>query len=248
MRFILNVQLKNGNVMNIVANVHNIDEAKNWAIEYSSRLIPDTNLHINNQCKLISSERWSQDKAMSYQHGNKQFIAAFVMNGVSQYVKIEACGVKSAYNNIKIKYGIQENLNMLIYEVNQVVKKRSAINSGAEIIKDTNKVNMVLSRAHDKIKTFPVLGKYAADITLLIGVIKDYCNGSYRDIPMGTVVALIGTLLYFISPIDFIPDIIPGLGALDEIAVLTWALKQVHVDLEDYSKWLSKEQNSIAVG
>ena len=248
MRFILSVQLKNGNLMSVIANVHNIDEAKNWAIAYSSKLIPDTNLHINNQCRLVSSERWSQDKAVSYQHGNKIFIAAFIMNNVNQYVKIEACGIKSAYNNIKLKYGIQENLNMLIYEVNQVTKKRSAINSSIEIIKDSNKVNIVLNKAHNKIKTFPVLGEYAADITLLFGIIKDYCNGSYRDIPIGTIVALVGTLLYFVSPVDFVPDIVPGLGALDDIAVLTWALKQVHDDLQEYSKWLSKEENSVAVG
>ena len=39
------------------------------------------------------------------------------------------------------------------------------------------------------------------------------------DVPWATVAALTATLLYLISPIDVMPDFIPGLGFLDDALV-----------------------------
>lgn len=52
--------------------------------------------------------------------------------------------------------------------------------------------------------------------------------------PLSSKLALAGLLLYLVSPIDLIPDFIPGLGSLDDIAVaavvLRWAGRRVGVD------------------
>ncbi len=42
------------------------------------------------------------------------------------------------------------------------------------------------------------------------------------DTPMGTKVLLIGCLIYLVSPLDVIPDVLIGIGLLDDVAVLVW--------------------------
>lgn len=51
--------------------------------------------------------------------------------------------------------------------------------------------------------------------------------------PMRSKMLIVGALLYFISPIDVIPDILGPLGFSDDIAVVAMVLKQVKEYMTD---------------
>ncbi|MDP4163640.1 MAG: DUF1232 domain-containing protein, partial [Bacillota bacterium] len=55
--------------------------------------------------------------------------------------------------------------------------------------------------------------------------------------------AVIGSVIYFVSPIDLVPDFIAGLGFLDDAAVIGFTLKKISGDLERYKEW--KEKNAL---
>jgi uncharacterized membrane protein YkvA (DUF1232 family) len=46
----------------------------------------------------------------------------------------------------------------------------------------------------------------------------------------------IGALIYVISPIDAIPDIIPGIGLLDDVSVISLAVAALGIALNKYKK------------
>lgn len=48
---------------------------------------------------------------------------------------------------------------------------------------------------------------------------------------------LLAGLAYFICPVDLIPDIVPGLGYLDDLAVVGWVCTQVAGEIDGYRKW-----------
>jgi uncharacterized membrane protein YkvA (DUF1232 family) len=78
------------------------------------------------------------------------------------------------------------------------------------------------------------LQKFVSDVTLLLAMVKDYYTGAYRDIPFKSVASIAFTLLYILNPLDLIPDFLPGIGQLDDAAVLALCLKMIRDDLEKY--------------
>lgn len=91
-------------------------------------------------------------------------------------------------------------------------------------IKKANKKKGNLGEAWDKLQLF-------------IELVKSYSKGDYRNVSTSTIVTVIGALLYFVSPLDLVPDFIVGLGILDDAAVIAYTIKKVSVELEEYNKW-----------
>jgi uncharacterized membrane protein YkvA (DUF1232 family) len=81
------------------------------------------------------------------------------------------------------------------------------------------------------------LGKFLNDCKLFIALVKDYWHGKYRRIPYWTIAAIVVALLYVLNPLDLIPDFIPGLGQIDDAAVIAACLLLVRQDLQKYKKW-----------
>ena len=74
-------------------------------------------------------------------------------------------------------------------------------------------------------------------LVLLFAVSKDYVNGDYTEIPKRSIIAILGGLIYFLSPIDVIPDVVPVLGFIDDIYMLNLVYRQVLKDPEKYKVW-----------
>lgn len=84
------------------------------------------------------------------------------------------------------------------------------------------------------------LKSYLNDVKLYFQMLKDIFTGKYKQVPVGTIAAIIGTLLYVLSPVDLIPDLLPG-GFLDDAGVLALCLGFTKKDLDDYKEFKAKE-------
>ena len=99
-----------------------------------------------------------------------------------------------------------------------------------------DKEEAILGKAHGPLEQF------AQKIRLLFSLVKDYVNGSYKEIPWTTIAAVVGSLVYIFSPIDLIPDFIPVAGLMDDAAVLGLCFAGIAADLKKYEKWKSKKE------
>jgi len=81
------------------------------------------------------------------------------------------------------------------------------------------------------------LGGVARDARGLVRMVQSAATGRYRRLPRRTLVAVIAGLLYFLDPLDAIPDFIPVIGFLDDAAVLTWVASRVRRDLDEFLTW-----------
>jgi len=88
-------------------------------------------------------------------------------------------------------------------------------------------------------KAYPALKTALKSVRVLYALFKDAVNGKYKLHP--TSVAMIGGgLLYFILPADLIPDFIPAIGYLDDLAVLTTIMSSLKKEISDYCIWKEK--------
>jgi len=105
----------------------------------------------------------------------------------------------------------------------------------------SNDKSKVLKRVQDGLKKAAEnegsLGNVWEKLQLLFSLAKDYSNGSYNNVSRSAIVAIIGSLLYFISPIDVIPDFIFGLGFIDDAFILGYVFKKVTKEIEKYQAW-----------
>ncbi len=84
-------------------------------------------------------------------------------------------------------------------------------------------------------------------IRLLVMVGSDYLSGTYRRLPTSTIWALMFALLYVASPVDVIPDVIPGLGWLDDAFVVGLVIRAIRKDLRRYCRDQGLDRKAFGV-
>ncbi len=91
------------------------------------------------------------------------------------------------------------------------------------------------------LRTFGKNGIFAK-MPHIIRMVKSAKNGEYK---MSTKSILIPslTIIYILSPIDIIPAWIPGIGALDDIGLLTLALPVILKEVDKFLAWEEEQKN-----
>ncbi len=84
------------------------------------------------------------------------------------------------------------------------------------------------------------IGHLWADLPLLFRLLNAWKQGSYRGLSVRTVASIAVAILYVLSPVDAIPDFIPGIGLIDDAAILALLLHSLAQDLAAFRLW---EQN-----
>jgi uncharacterized membrane protein YkvA (DUF1232 family) len=74
------------------------------------------------------------------------------------------------------------------------------------------------------------------DFRALIRLVVAYARGNYRAIPADSLVVIIAGLVYVVSPVDLVPDVLPG-GFVDDAVVVAWVVRMVRGELEAFRAW-----------
>jgi len=90
----------------------------------------------------------------------------------------------------------------------------------------------------EKLKHLPEkLRKLVHQVRLLYELIRSYVDGSYREVPWSSIAMAVAATVYFLSPIDLIPDAIPVIGMLDDALVVRFTLSAIQGDLRTFCEW-----------
>jgi uncharacterized membrane protein YkvA (DUF1232 family) len=118
-----------------------------------------------------------------------------------------------------------------------------AMAAGQKLSNSKSRVFRLLGQTFAKLKAESNENRFQEDFLLKLGtlsrMLKAYYNGSYRKVPSGAIMRIVGGLVYFVWVLDVIPDFIPILGFADDVAVIIWIYNGLNVELQEFEAWES---------
>ena len=109
------------------------------------------------------------------------------------------------------------------------------------IINDDQKLKKLIDDVLKKLKKLSADKKTTANLNdslrLFIRIINAYTSKEYTYVPWKTICLLVAGLIYFIYPIDLIPDFIPIAGIIDDVALIAWIYESIKEDIDNFLEW-----------
>lgn len=128
----------------------------------------------------------------------------------------------------------------LLGKILESVFYKKALGKAPRIAKNASSLLKLLKQTLEKTQSLGVGGIYdeiRSKVVLLGELLKAYATGEYRQIDLGNVLKVVAAFIYFISPLDIIPDIIPMIGFTDDVALLIFIVKSIGDELEKFEIW-----------
>ena len=115
---------------------------------------------------------------------------------------------------------------------------RRGLAQAEKLARDPKELLSVLTLAERRLARVDVgpLTPVKKDIQTLLRLLRAYGEGRYRQVS-GKNVALAGLgLLYLVSPLDALPDFLPG-GFFDDAALIGFIVKKIRTELVAFEAW-----------
>ncbi len=114
------------------------------------------------------------------------------------------------------------------------IQKRNK--TAENIVRDKTRMERLLVKSKNWLNRFSnsLNGEAINSLTTMFRMISAWLSGKYTDISNSTLMTIVLALLYFVSPIDLIPDFIPVVGFLDDIFMIGFSVNRIASELNKY--------------
>ena len=116
-----------------------------------------------------------------------------------------------------------------------------ALNSAARLSGNAGRITLLLGRLGKKMThvNWSNVSVAAAKekLSVFSRLASAYASGKYRNIPWKTVMTVLAAIIYFLNPLDLVPDFIPLMGLTDDFAVLVWVYNSMRGEINKFLEW-----------
>lgn len=82
-----------------------------------------------------------------------------------------------------------------------------------------------------------VLSAVWVDLRTMLRLLLRWASRSYRQVSWTPLVVIVGALVYFVTPLDAIPDALGAIGFVDDVTVIHTAVQSVREELRQFRAW-----------
>lgn len=82
-----------------------------------------------------------------------------------------------------------------------------------------------------------VLSAVWRDLRTMMRLLLRWVDRSYRRVSWTPLVLIVGALLYFVVPVDAVPDALGAVGFVDDVAVISTVVGRIRHELERFRTW-----------
>ena len=119
-------------------------------------------------------------------------------------------------------------------------RARRLIASPAELLRAIEEA----SHKKDTAGNAHALKAVVEDLKAMLNLLKAWAKGRYKGISAAKLLWIAGAVVYFLMPVDLIPDFIFAAGYVDDAMVITWVLSTVGEELEKFKRWRASGEDS----
>ncbi|MTI21092.1 DUF1232 domain-containing protein [Fulvivirga sp. RKSG066] len=123
---------------------------------------------------------------------------------------------------------------------------KNAKQRASRILKNKEQLQYLLKAAGDKLKDVNVQNIKNSSLAERIRVIRRmiiaYAKGEYRQIKATNVLLLVAAVVYFVTPVDLVPDFIPITGFIDDFSIVVWVYSKLQQEIDEYILWENSKE------
>lgn len=111
----------------------------------------------------------------------------------------------------------------------------------SEVAGDREKIDELLAASKEKLNKIHFenskFSKLGHSLRTMLRMVRAYVNGTYKELPWKSLLGILGGLIYFMMPVDLIPDFIPFTGLIDDFTVIMFISGAFQQDIEAFAEW-----------
>lgn len=78
---------------------------------------------------------------------------------------------------------------------------------------------------------------------ILTRLVRAYADGRYRHVEWKSILLVVAAVIYFLNPIDLVPDFLPLLGLTDDVGIVLWVFKTLQHEIQKFLTWEQSQVN-----
>lgn len=110
--------------------------------------------------------------------------------------------------------------------------------AASRVLRRRFRVVYLIREAYDRMTAHPnVLSAVWTDLRTMLRLLVRWADASYRRVSWTPLVLIVGALIYFVTPVDVLPDTLGAIGFVDDVTVISTVVHHVRDELQRFRNW-----------